>query len=84
MAEIESGEEQLPKSTVSVSLKAGIPNVVFSSSARHPYSKQIVITGEGAIPHIMHVVVTGQLSEKPPKYASLPIMKPLMVLRDPP
>lgn len=50
---------QFPASTVSVQLKAGIPNVVFSNSAQHPYSKRITISGEGAVPHIMHVVVTG-------------------------
>ena len=72
------------KSTVSVVLKAGIPNIIYSSDAAFPYSKQISISAGNAVTHTMHVVVTGDLSNKPPRYASFPITKPFLVLRDPP
>ncbi|EJK67225.1 hypothetical protein THAOC_11773, partial [Thalassiosira oceanica] len=72
------------ESTISLILKAGIPNVISSSDAEYPFSKQIAIMAEGAIPHTMTVVVTGDLSFKPPRYVSFPVVKPFLVLRDPP
>lgn len=56
------GATELSESTISLNLKAGIPNVISSSDADYPFSKQIAITAEGAIPHTMTVVVTGGLS----------------------
>ena len=50
-----------PESTISLNLKAGIPNVISSSDAEYPFSKQIAIMAEGAISHTMTVVVTGGL-----------------------
>ena len=55
------GAAELSGSTVSLNLKSGIPNVISSSDAEYPFSKQIAITAEGAISHTMTVVVTGGL-----------------------
>lgn len=74
---------ELPSSTVSLTLKVGIPNTVYSSSAEHPHSKQITINADGAVPHTMHVIVTGDLSDQPPRYVSFPIVKPFLILRKP-
>jgi len=80
----EFGVPASEESVIEVKLMAGIPNTVASSDAEYPFSKQIVITAEGAIPHFLNVIVTGDLSEKPPRYVSFPVVKPFLVLRDPP
>lgn len=80
----DGSESDLPASTASVQLMSGIPNVLLSSDAKYPYTKQIAITAEGAVLHTMFVVVTGDLSDKPPRHISFPTVKPFMILRDPP